>query len=102
VLVGEEPELFGRRDCTNWLANTSEGQRVRRRPPVSERGSGFGVSLAIRIRSTQSVEHDVQVADKGKHESVMKPDMVSNYPLNYREDCPAYDGHVQDAGPAST
>jgi hypothetical protein len=64
--------------------------------------SGFSVSLAIRLRSTQSVEHDVQVANNGKHECVVKPDMVSNYSLNYREDRPAYDGHIQDAGTAST
>jgi hypothetical protein len=58
--------------------------------------------LAIWLRSTQSVEHDVKIADKGKHEGVVKPETVSNYSLNYREDRPAYDGHIQDAGPAST
>ena len=40
--------------------------------------------------------------DKGKREGVVKPDMVSNYSLNYREDRPTYDGHIQDAEPAST
>jgi hypothetical protein len=66
-----------------------------------QRVSGFSVSLAIRFRSTQSVELNVQVADKGKHEGMVKSDTVSNYSLNYREDCPAHDGHIQDAGPAS-
>jgi hypothetical protein len=42
-------------------------------------------------RAADCVEHDVQVANNGKHEDVVKPDVVSNYSLNYREDRPAYD-----------
>jgi hypothetical protein len=59
------------------------------------------VPLAIGLRSAQSVEQDVQIADKGKYEGVVKSYMVSNDSLNYRENRTAHDGHIQDAGSAS-
>ena len=62
------------------------------------RGSAL---LAIRLRSDQSIVQDVHIADKREYESVVKSQMVGNDSLNYREDRPAHDRHIQDAGTAS-
>src|SRR6267143_949759 len=60
----------------------------------------LGVPLAVRLRSNQSVEQNVQVANHGKNERVVEPDMVCDGTLYHGKDCTAHDGHGQYAGSA--
>jgi hypothetical protein len=59
--------------------------------------SRFRVPLAIRFRSAQSVEQDVQIAEHGEKERVVKSNMVGNHALDDGQDGAAHDGHIQDA-----
>ena len=83
----------------NWPKAIACGVARNRSPAVAiTEGLYFRVSLAIWLRSAQSVEQDVQVAEHGEKEGVVKPNTVGNYTLDDRQYCAAHDGHVQDAG----
>src|SRR5215469_3457212 len=57
--------------------------------------------LAVRFGTAESVEHDVQVTKDGENKSVMNPDVICYDTLDHRQDCAAYDSHIQQARPAS-
>src|SRR5260370_30395024 len=57
--------------------------------------------LAVRLRTAQPVEHDVQVTKDGENKSVMNPHVICNDALDYGQDCTAYDSHIQEAGAVS-
>ena len=56
------------------------------------------VPFAVRPGTAKPVEQNIQVANHGYKERVLKSHLVSNCPLNHGQDCTAYDGHIQDAG----
>src|SRR5215469_16624462 len=57
--------------------------------------------LAVRLGTAEPVEHDVQVTKDGENKSVMNPDVICYEALGHRQDCTAYDSHIQEARPAS-
>src|SRR5215470_14527589 len=57
--------------------------------------------LAVRLGTAESVEHDVQVTKDGENKSVMNSHVICNDALDHRQDCAAYDSHIQEAGAAA-